>query len=381
MTDRRSFLGMAAASAVVPAAAAPAGGKWRRAVIVDALGDLGNPNPPRAGEGNAIQRGVRRRRTLDARTLADAHASGIAAINCTLGYVAGPGDPWQVTISDIANQEQLIRAYPRDLLKVVTAADILRAKREGRIGLISGFQNMVMIGDDLERIDMVADLGVRVCQLTYNPANALGDGAIAPGNRGLTEWGRKVVERLNANRLMVDLSHSGENTCLDAARLSKQPISINHTGCRALVDVPRNKSDAELRLVADKGGFVGIYFMPFLDKASRVTADDVVAHIEHAVRVCGEDHVGIGTDGTITQIDDLEAFRTELAKEIAERRKLGISAPGEGPDTLPFAIDLRGKTQYFDLADRLERRGHKAARIEKILGMNFVRYAHDVWGS
>jgi membrane dipeptidase len=116
------------------------------------------------------------------------------------------------------------------------------------------------------------------------------------------------VARLNDNKVMVDLSHSGEQTCLEAARVSARPISINHTGCRAVTDLPRNKTDAELRLVAEKGGYVGIYFMPFLNISGHAHAEDVVAHIDHAVNLCGEDHVGIGTDGTITQIDDLKSY-------------------------------------------------------------------------
>ena len=119
-------------------------------------------------------------------------------------------------------------------------------------------------------------------------------------NRGLTPFGHEVIDRLNANRVMVDLSHSGRNTCLEATRASKQPVSINHTGCRALNDLPRNKTDEELRLVASAGGFVGIYFMPFLNPAGHAMAQDVVANLDHAINVCGEDHVGIGTDGTVT---------------------------------------------------------------------------------
>ena len=185
-----------------------------------------------------------------------------------------------------------LRAHPDDLMKVRTAADILKARRENRIGVIYGFQNAAMVGEDDSRIDTFADLGVRVIQLTYNPANQLGDGSMAPENRGLTALGREVVARLNEKRVMVDLSHSGQNTCLDAARASTAPISINHTGCRALCDLPRNKTDEELRLVASKGGFVGIYFMPFLKADGHPHAEDVVAHIDHAVNVCGEDHVG-----------------------------------------------------------------------------------------
>ena len=222
--------------------------------------------------------------------------------------------------------------------------------------------------------------GVRVIQLTYNIANALGDGSMAPENRGLTPFGREVVERLNAHRIMVDLSHSGERICLDAARASRAPISINHTGCRALTDLPRNKSDAELRLVAERGGFVGIYFMPFLSPDSLATADDVVAHIDHAVNVCGEDHVGIGTDGGTTGIDDMAAFRAAMRIENAERRAAGIAAAGENPDTLPFVEELSGPDLFRRLIARLERRGYASGRIEKIMGLNFVNFAREIWG-
>jgi membrane dipeptidase len=179
---------------------------------------------------------------------------------------------------------------------------------------------------------------------------------------------------------MVDLSHSGERTCLEAARLSSQPVSINHTGCRALVDMPRNKSDVELRLVAERGGFVGIYFMPFLSPDSVATAADVVAHIEHALNVCGEDHVGIGTDGGTTAIDDMAAFRARIRAEIAERRRSGIGARGENPDTLPFVEELSGPDLFRRLIALLERRGHPARRIEKIMGLNFLEFAREVWG-
>jgi len=383
--SRRTFLALAAATpalmATGQALAKPAARPWKDAIIVNALGGLENPNAADDGAESAVSRGVRKPKLLDARTLADARASGVTAINCTLGYVAGPGDPYEVSVASVAQFDRMIHAYPADVLKVYSAADILRAKKEGKVGLIYGFQNATMIGDNLERVDVFGDLGVRVIQLTYNLANTLGDGSMAPQNRGLTPWGRQVVERLNANRIMVDLSHSGEQTCLEAARVSKQPISINHTGCRALVDLPRNKTDAELKLVADRGGFVGIYFMPFLNKEGKVRAADIVAHIEHAVNVCGEDVVGIGTDGHITQVDDMDAYRIEFAKEVADRKARGIGATGEGPETYTFALDMRGPTQFHDLADRLKARGHSTTRIEKILGGNFVRYGKDIWGA
>jgi membrane dipeptidase len=372
--DRRAMLGLSAAAlAAAPALAAPRGARDPIAglTVINALGDLGNPNDRAEHDGPF----------LDARTLSDAHASGLTAVNVTMGYVMGKKEPFEQTVRDIGQWDRLVAAHPKDLLKVTRVADIAAAKASRRIGIIYGFQNAAMMGEDASRVDIFADLGVRVVQLTYNDANRLGDGSMMPQNRGLTPFGHEVVARLNARRVMVDLSHSGRQICLDAARASKQPISINHTGCRALVDLPRNKTDEELRLVAERGGFVGIYFMPFLNLSGHAHAEDVVAHIEHALEVCGEDHVGIGTDGDVTQIDDLEAYKSALAKEIAERRANGISAPGERPDTYPFVVDLRGVDQFRKLARLLAARGHGQARIAKILGGNFVRYAREVWGA
>jgi membrane dipeptidase len=369
MPDRRTFLTLAGAAAAAPALAAlpgrdPLAGK----IVINGLGGLGDPNIQ--GEDDPYS----------PRVLAEAHASGLTAVNCTLGYVSGPRDPFEYSVRDVAEMDALLRRHPRDLLKVLTAADIRRARAERKIGIIYGFQNGAMMGKDASRADIFANMGVRVFQLTYNPANQLGDGSMAPENRGLTDFGREVVERLNRNKVMVDLSHSGEKTCLEAARISTRPISINHTGCRAVTDLPRNKTDAELRLVAEKGGYVGIYFMPFLNISGHAHAEDVVAHIDHAVNICGEDHVGIGTDGSVTQIDDLKKYEGALAKEIADRRAAGISAAGERPDTYPFVVDLRGPDQFRKLARLLAAKGYSPSRVDKILGGNFLRFAEETWG-
>jgi membrane dipeptidase len=369
---RRAFLAAAGAAALAGPAAAQRQGRPRRpTLIVNALGGLDDPNiQGEAGE-----------RIVSDRIVADARASGLTAVNVTMGYVAGNGEPFEQSVREIARWDARLAGRPNDLLKVLSAADILRARRENKIGIIYGFQNAAMMGRDASRVDAFADLGVRVIQLTYNPANSLGGGSMAAGDPGLTAFGREVIERLNLDKVMVDLSHSGRQTCLDAARASRRPISINHTGCRALVDLPRNKSDEELRLVAEGGGFVGIYFMPFLNPRSLATAEDVVAHIDHAVNVCGEDHVGIGTDGGTTAIDDMAAYRAHMRAEVAERRAAGIGAAGENPDTLPFVEELSGPEQFRRLIALLDRRGYSEARIEKIMGLNFVNFGREVWGA
>jgi membrane dipeptidase len=380
MSDAAPRISRRAAIAVTGAAVASrAFASAHRRIVVNALGGLENPNlgvgqPKSGGPVDTDSPDV------DARAISDATAAGLTAVNITLGYVGGPQDPYDYTLKTIREWDAILAAHPADLVKVNRAADILKARDEGKVGVLYGFQNAVQIGHDLGRVDEFGELGVRVIQLTYNPANDLGDGSMAPLNRGLTPFGHEVVARLNRQRIMVDLSHSGERTCLDAIAASAAPISINHTGCRALTDLPRNKTDAELRGVAEKGGFVGIFFMPFLNLSGHAHAEDVVAHIDHAVNVCGEDHVGIGTDGSVTAIDNLAAYQADLVKEVAERAKAGIGARGERADTYPFVVDLRGVDQFRKLDRLLAAKGYSEARRDKILGLNFLRFAREIWG-
>jgi membrane dipeptidase len=374
MIDRRTLLVAGSAAAAMPAARSKRG-----RLVVNALGGLEDPNDwSESDRSRAV--GEVERKLVSPRILRDARASGLDAINVTLGYVSGDEDPFEQTVREIGVWDWRLKQQAADLAPVLAAADIVRARREGKIGIIYGVQNAAMVGDKTERIDIFADLGLRVVQLTYNPQNRLGGGAVAPARTPLTRLGREVIARCNARGLMVDLSHSGERTCLEAAHASARPVSINHTGCRALNDVPRNKTDEELRTVAEKGGFIGIYFMPFLAASSKATAADVVAHIDHAVKICGEDHVGIGTDGGTTGIDDLAAYRVHVARQIEQRRAAGIGAPGENADTLPLVLDLMGPTQFEKLAHLLARRGYPERRIDKILGINFLAFAREIWG-
>jgi membrane dipeptidase len=350
--------------------------------IVNALGGLENPNVD-ADTGSLLQQ-TSEQMVVDARALADAHASGLTAVNVTLGYTLGDLPPYEHTLRELDVWDGIIAGHPGDLLHVRSAADIGRAHEEGRVGVIYGFQNAVAVGEDPaligERVGLFAERGVRVIQLTYNQANHLGGGAMAPAHQGLTPFGREVVASLNEHRVMVDLSHSGEQTCLDAISAASGPVSINHTGCRALTDLPRNKTDEELRLVAEAGGFVGIYFMPFLAASGHATAEDVVEHVLHALDVCGQDAVGIGTDGSVTAIDDLDAYRVQLAGHVAERARAGVGAAGERADTYPFVEDLRGVDQFRKLIRLLGERGVRDEVVRKVLGGNFAAYAARVWG-
>lgn len=374
MHSRRGLVRLVAAAALVPGAAL---GRPARPVRVNALGSLWNPNlslgpktPTRPG-GEGLE--------VDDRAIADARAAGLIAINVTVGSAAGFAVTHAATLTSLDHWDGLVAANPLDLMHVTQVADFERARASGRIGVIYGFQNSAQVGGHLERVDLYAERGVRVVQLTYNDVNMMGGGSSGPEDTPLTALGRGLVERLNAARLMVDLSHSCRQTCLDAVDVSRAPISINHTGCRTLSNLPRNKTDQELRRVASSGGFVGIYFMPFLVLDGHAHATDAAAHIAHALKVCGEDHVGIGTDGTATRIDDMAHFRDLNAKDYSFRVAQGVAAKGEAADVLPFMEDLIGPGQYATVAALLQARGVKARVIDKVMGANFIDYARRVW--
>ena len=355
-----------------------------RYATINALGVLDNPNLPVVSEADAADvdslgyvSGLRR---IDTRSLADARSAGLSAVNITLGHVAGSGDAFCETVRDITGWNAFVAQHAGTLRRVLNVSDIdAAAAVTGQVGVIYGFQNTEMLGRELDRVRLFAKMGVRVIQLTYNGRNAVGDGATVPDDQGLTRFGAEVVERLQSEGVLLDLSHSSEKTCLDALALAQRPVAITHSACRAVADHPRNKSDAELRLLAERGGVLGLYFMPYLRLAGQPMAADLVAHLEHAIDVCGEDHVGLGTDGGTTTHDDMTAYRRRLEDEIAQRRRLGIGAPGETADVVTFLPDLCGPTQFQRLADLLAARGHGAGRIEKILGGNFRRLMNEAW--
>jgi membrane dipeptidase len=339
---------------------------YARATVIDALGSPGDTD-------------AKADTPLSSKALDDVRASGLTAVNLTVSGVGSYEKDYDTTIRNIAYWNAQIAAHPDLLLLVRCSADIASAKSSGRLGLIYGFQDATPIAEDLARIDIFGELGVRVFQLTYNRRNLVGDGCLEPGNAGLSTFGHALLERLNERKLLIDLSHGGERTTREAITASKAPLAISHTGCAALAPLARNKTDAELTALADKGGVAGIYLMPFLRSEGQPTAQDLLRHIEHAVKVCGEDHVGIGTDGGISPIKFDADYRKKFAAEVAERRAHGISAPGERPDVYTFLPDLNSVDRFARIGALLAQRGHSEARIEKILGGNFARLIDTVW--
>jgi membrane dipeptidase len=375
-TDRRAFLraslAAGAAAAFAPArpwAAPTAAALYADSIAIDGMGPPGSEENDPDGP-------------LSDAALAHLAASGLSATHFTVGTVGTmpPLDAFERVVRSIARWERRIDHAPQVLARVRTVDDIANARRSGRVGLIYGLQDGVCFEDDLGRLDALHQFGVRVVQPTYNRRNLLGDGVMEPADAGLSRTGREAVERLQAMGMLVDLSHCGRRTAADAIAMARRPVAFTHTGCAALVEHPRHRTDAELRAVADTGGVTGIFVMPYLSRGRQPTAADVVAHIEHAIKVAGSAHVSIGTDGTLSPVrltpDYIEGHR-EIARE---RRAAGIAAPYETEEGYLFAADLNTPRRFETLAGLLLERGHPARVVAGVLGGNLLRVFGDAWG-
>jgi membrane dipeptidase len=216
--------------------------------------------------------------------------------------------------------------------------------------------------------------------MTYNRRNLFGDGCLEPGNAGLSRLGAEVVARMNALGVAIDLSHCGYRTTADTIEASKRPVLITHTGCNAVYRHPRNKEDRELKAAADRGGVVGIYLMPYLDGGTGpLTNTMFLAHLEHALKVCGEDHVGVGSDQELEPVHDTAEYRKKLRAEIEDRIRRGVSAPGESPDRPPFIPELNSARRMEKIAVAMKAKGYSDSVIAKVCGGNFDRALKEIW--
>jgi membrane dipeptidase len=379
-TDRRTMLlgavsgAFAAAASTALAAPRTAAGPgqnaswYDRAIIIDGLGDAGDPY---ADDGIS--------RWSD-RGWAETMATGVTAVRDSVLPVGNGEDPWSEYQKRIVQKQEMFAANPDRLLLVRSAADILTAKREKKFAVILGTQDTAMVGGGLDRLAQMKRDGVTTVQLTYNNRNLAGDGALEPGDAGISKLGKATIERIEAEKLLLDLSHGGARTMAEATAFAKRPLVISHTGARAVADHPRNTSDETLRAVAAKGGVVGVYFMPFLKLDGHPAGADLIQHIEHVANVAGEDHVGIGTDnGVLPTILDAKG-KAEFDNLQRERIAKGIAAPGEAVGVYPFLPDYNSIDRYRRLAADLSRRGWSQARLEKLMGGNFLRVYRDAWG-
>jgi membrane dipeptidase len=372
--DRRQFLaGTAAAAAIAalplraqPASTRPPGDP---ALWVDAQGGVDGWDEPQPG------------RFMPSPKLIEAIGQRrIDLISMTVGEVGNGPDRFRSAVQSIAEWDALIAEHEARFAKIESAADIRAARAADKLGLIYNFQDTTALEGDAARVATFAALGVKQIQLTYNKRNLAGDGCLERANAGLSDFGREAIARIEEAKVLLDLSHAGQRTIAEGIAAAKRPPAITHSACRSLIDLPRNTYDAEMRALANKGGVFGLYLMPFLRRTGQPQREDLLRHIEHAARVCGEDHVGLGTDGPLFGYEINDETRKRHREFYEDRVKKGISAPGEAADVLNMVEGYNDVGRYASLAADLKARGWGAARIDKLLGGNFVRLFGEAWG-
>lgn len=252
------------------------------------------------------------------------------------------------------------------------AADLVRAKQDGKCAVIMGLQN----ADHFQRpadVKFFYQIGQRCSQLTYNSQNRIGSGSTERVDGGVSDFGASIIEAMNEVGMLIDVSHCGDRTTLDAISISPKPISITHSNCRALVNHPRVKTDEAIKALAAKGGVMGITGVRnFLSKSEPTNIATMVDHIDHVVKLVGIDHVGIGSDSDLNGYDDMspeanKRLRNAYKDSYAFRDKI---------DTDGFDHPLK----IYDLTEELIRRGYSDADITAVLGGNFQRLLTSTWG-
>jgi membrane dipeptidase len=286
-----------------------------------------------------------------------------------------------IRLCDLAHQDFVFHATRVD--------DLLRAHHERRVAWVASMEGAAMIENELDRIDQLYGFGVRALGITYSESNALGSGLREPRDGGLTVFGRKAVERMNKVGMLIDCSHCGDQTTLDAIAASEQPIVLSHIGARALWDSNRLAPDEVLLACATKGGVIGIEAAPhttLTPSHPRHSLESFMEHFEHVVRLVGIDHVAFGPDtlyGDHVGLHDAYAANLSIDRSRASKAAAGAPpAASTNPpfEKVPYVEGLENPTEGSkNILRWLVAHGYSDEDIAKAMGENVLRVLRQVW--
>ncbi|WP_103173712.1 dipeptidase [Paracoccus sp. SY] len=306
---------------------------------------------------------------FDRNVFEDMRRGGITAANCTCCI----WEDFTATMRNIMQWKAWFRDNADLIIQVRSTTDIRRAKAEGKTGIILGWQNVTGLEDQIGYLSLFKDLGVGIIQMAYNTQNLVATGCYETKDAGLSDFGHEVVAEMNRLGILCDLSHVGPQSSRDVILASRQPVAYSHCLPAGLKSHPRNKSDEELRFIIDHGGFVGVtMFTPFLARGTDATVEDYLDAIEYVINLCGEERVGYGTDFTQGHNQDFFEWISHDKGYARRLTDLGTIKNPAGLDTIGHTASLTGAMQ---------RRGWPEARIERIMGENWVTLLKEVWGS
>ncbi|PYT10294.1 MAG: dipeptidase [Acidobacteria bacterium] len=296
--------------------------------------------------------------------------SGINVFHIGVGL--GGSDAYLETLKFFASWNGFIADHTEHLMRIDSPGDLERVKTSGKIGVLLGLQNSEQFRTPAD-VSFFHGLGQRVSQLTYNARNMIGNGSTERRDEGISDFGVAIIGRMNAVGMAVDVSHCGDRTTLDAFELSKKPVLITHSNCRALVPGhPRCKTDEAIKKVGTAGSVMGITGVRMFVKADEpTTIEHVLDHFDHVAKLIGAEHLGVGSDIDLYGYD---AMPPELNRQ--------LRAGYKGSYGFREKIDVEGidhPRRMFDLAEGLIRRKYSDKDIEGILGGNFKRVLSQIW--
>lgn len=296
--------------------------------------------------------------------------SGINVFHIAVG-MGGP-EAYLETLKFLASWNGFIADHTDHLMRIDSAGDLDRVKRSGKIGVLLGLQNSEQFRTPAD-VNFFYGVGQRVSQLTYNARNMIGNGSTERRDEGISDFGAAIIERMNTVGMAVDVSHCGDRTTLDAFDISKKPVLITHSNCRALVPGhPRCKSDEAIKKVGTAGSVMGITGVRMFVKGDEpTTIEHVLDHFDHVSKLIGPDHLGVGSDIDLYGYD---AMPPELNRQ--------LRAGYKGSYGFREKIDIEGldhPKRMFDLTEGLIRRKYSDKDIEGILGGNFKRVLSQIW--
>ncbi len=294
------------------------------------------------------------------------HRGGITAANTTVSAWQGPAE----TIDLIGQMYRQLEKHADIVQQVRTVADIHAAKSGKRVGTILGFQDTAPIADQIHLLRVYHELGVRIIQLTYNTENRVGCGCQAPDDNGLTDFGRQVIAEMNRLGILIDLSHCGPRTTLEAIEISTRPVAITHANPLSHFPHPRNKSDEIIQALAARSGVIGALSFPaMLTHELPARVDDYLNVIDCLVDLAGIDAVALGPDFMEHMPPEIEeAALQSLPVEMRELFK-----------TMPPVERFASVADMPNITGGLLARGYSEADTGKIMGRNWMRLYQQVW--
>ena len=316
--------------------------------------------------------------------------AGVTAASSSIYDTGVPWLAWEEALRELSTASRMIALLDGSITAAMTSDDIRSAHARGARTVIHNMQNTDPLDEQLDRLDVLFGLGVRIVQLTYNLRNRFGDGCLDRRDGGLSRLGERLVGQLNDLGILIDVSHCSDETILDTLQTSTRPIACTHTSVRAISQHARAKPDSVLRAVAERGGYVGILLVPFFIvppegdaranalglPSGHATLDMMVDHIEYVLNIAGSDTVGIGTDWSKPFQDALRVAATNGG--LATRSQTtGFDWVGWRPvDRYSRDVYTAGFESWDfwpNITTAMLRRGIPEDTVSKVLGENFLR--------